>query len=1123
MIVKDIWQKKYKSPQDTTPEDTFLRVTRAISKGDPELERKFFELMRSLKFIPGGRILAYAGTGNPKATLANCYVMGEIEDSMDGIMKALHESALTLKAGGGIGLNFSTLRPEGDPVKGTASVASGPVSFMEMWNSMSRTISGANARKGATIGVLNIDHPDIEKFIKAKENNTPEKPVLEKFNISVGITDAFMQAVKKDREFTLVFNGKEYKKVKARELMRLIVENAWAKAEPGVVFLDTVNKMNNLWYCETIQATNPCVTGDTLVATPEGYKKAKDFQVGDEVLTVCGTGKVERIEVYHNRPVFEVELSDGGIITVTAAHQFHAMKSNPAKKDKKSNIKKFQLLSLKDLKPGDFIRVHPGALPKNYNLPFNRYGLSDREYGFLVGILIGDGTLTDKTLNRKVVKIATNKNDTEWNNILESLLKKVGYKGVSYEDKKFKSKSYVINGDSPVLKIIQELGLKGESHEKRIPEILLNTNRDLLAGLLDGLFSTDGNVNPSSHCPQLRFATASRMLIADIRNILLMFGIHCSMGINRKHRNSTLEGRQINGRVKYELVIAGESIKKFAKEIGLTRPHKQKRLTELVKNYPPGGEVTVTGNLWRARILSIKPAGNATVYDLYEPTTDTWITNGYVSRGCGELPLPPYGACMLGAINLTQFVLNPFGTSPDIDWNGLKETIKTGVIFLDNTIDICYHPVEEQTRQAYEKRRIGLGIMGLGSTLAMLKVRYGSRASIEWIDKIFSFIRDTAYEASVELARERGPFKMFDKEKYLQGKFIQRLPEHIREAIARHGIRNSCLLTIAPTGSISQLAGYVSSGVEPIFSLEYIRKNPNYNQEILVQDYAWALYKSLYPEVTEKNKPDFFVTAHELTWKEHIDVMAVCQSYVDNSISKTINLPQSTTKEELQEVYFYAWEKGLKGCTIYREGSLEEILKKPAFSKTQLQQTKPQVPRPYKLEGRTYKVKPPEAKNAYYLTFTHLNDNGRIRPYELFINTKNPFFEEWTKALGRLVSAVFRNVENPTFLVDELKEIMGKSGFWSAQRRKYVPSLIAEFGEVMKDYFEEIGLIESEPPVELYEEEAQATAGGESNSYGKNPANSNSYGHPCPVCGAPALVFEEGCTKCLACDYNKCG
>ncbi|MCX5814135.1 MAG: hypothetical protein NT178_16565, partial [Proteobacteria bacterium] len=250
--------------------------------------------------------------------------------------------------------------------------------------------------------------------------------------------------------------------------------------------------------------------------------------------------------------------------------------------------------------------------------------------------------------------------------------------------------------------------------------------------------------------------------------------------------------------------------------------------------------------------------------------------------------------------------------------------------------------------------------------------------------------------------------------------------------------------------------------------------------------------------------PDFFVTAHDLSWREHIAVMAECQKYIDSAISKTINLSQNVTIEEMMGIYTEAWKIGLKGSTVYREGSLDvEILKKKE-DKQKVHDGK--ADRPYQLEGKTFKVKAPENKHAFYLTFTHHN-NGSITPYELFINTKDPSVEEWTKALGRLVSAVFRNVDDPTFLADELREIYSHSGFFSASRRKYVPSLIAEFGEVMKDYFREIGLAEEEFPFE---------------EILNGDYNSKSLGY-CKVCGQYGTVYEEGCLKCLACGFNKCG
>ncbi|MDI1472096.1 adenosylcobalamin-dependent ribonucleoside-diphosphate reductase [Thermodesulfovibrio sp. 1176] len=721
-----IWEKKYKTEKESSIEETFARVAKAIAD-NKEQERKFFDIMSSLKFIPGGRILAYAGRGNEKATLSNCYVMSDPEDSMDGIMKSLHECALTMKAGGGIGLNFSNLRPAGDYVRGTDSKSSGPVSFLKMWNAMSRTIAGVGHRKGAMLASMNINHPDIENFISAKRENSVQNPVLEMFNISVAITDDFMKAVKEDKEWQLKFNGKIYKTVKARDIWHLIVENNWAKAEPGVIFIDRVNRLNNLWYCERITTTNPC----------------------------------------------------------------------------------------------------------------------------------------------------------------------------------------------------------------------------------------------------------------------------------------------------------------------------------------------------------------------------------------GEQPLPPHGACTLGAVNLTQFVAHPFTPDASIYIDDLADTVATAVEFLDNTVDKNYYPLESQKQEATNKRRIGLGIMGLGSALAMLGVKYNSEEALKVVDVIMTVIRDNAYMKSVKLAREKGSFPLFDKEKYLYGNpesFAYNLPEEIKKEIKKYGIRNGCLLTVAPTGSISQLANNVSSGVEPVFSLSYIRRN--YNEEFEVNDYAWEMYKNI-EVATNGNKPEFFVTAHETSPEWHIKVMAQVQKYVDASISKTINLPKEITVEQMMDIYMLAYESGLKGCTTYRVGSLEtEIL---STEKKKEEKDKKEIKiyeRPYKLGSTTYKVKIPGTQHAYYLTFSYeKTKEGKNKPIELFINTKDTSMEEWTKLIGRMVSAVFRQVDDPTFLIEEFKQIYSPSGFFSPKRKKYVPSLQAEFGEVMKDFFIEIGLLDPEIPIDEYE-----------NNLGK-----------CPACGKKGAIYEEGCIKCLLCGYSKCG
>ncbi len=300
----------------------------------------------------------------------------------------------------------------------------------------------------------------------------------------------------------------------------------------------------------------------------------------------------------------------------------------------------------------------------------------------------------------------------------------------------------------------------------------------------------------------------------------------------------------------------------------------------------------------------------------------------------------------------------------------------------------------------------------------------------------------------------------------------------------------------------------MSSGVEPIFCIEYERTN--YGEVTPVKDPTFQLYCDMFGQVTAKNAPGYFVGAHDLAPEEHLKVMAACQKYIDASISKTINLPVSITVKEMEDVYLHAYELGCKGCTVYREGSLdEEILKKKEVRK---QSFNPEGY--YDLDGKRYQVKIPESKHAYYLNFSHVrNGEGGVKPFELFINTKDPMVDEWTRALGRLVSAVFRNLDDPTFLADEFKEVYAQSGFFSSRRRKFVPSLVAEFGHVLADYFSHIGLMEQEVPIEAYAE-----------ANGNDMEVKPHLGY-CKKCGQQSLIYQEGCMKCInpACLYNRCG
>ena len=759
-IARQIWDMKYRFRQpDGTPVDgdvaaSWARVALAASAAEQPEDRlrhalAFGEALAGYRFLPAGRILAGAGTGRA-VTLFNCFVMGTIEDSMDGIFAALREAALTLQQGGGIGYDFSTLRPKGAPVAGVGADASGPVSFMDVWDAMCRTIMSAGSRRGAMMATLSCDHPDIEEFIEAKR--TPGR--LSMFNLSVLASDAFMAAVKAGADWPLSFAGRVFKTVKARELWDRIMRSTYDYAEPGVIFIDRINELNNLNYCESIRSSNPC----------------------------------------------------------------------------------------------------------------------------------------------------------------------------------------------------------------------------------------------------------------------------------------------------------------------------------------------------------------------------------------GEQPLPPYGACLLGSINLARLVKNPFGEDAALDLESLKALTRTAVRFLDDVIDVSRFPLEAQRIETQAKRRIGLGVTGLADALIFCRTAYGSPESIRLIEAWLSTLTQAAYRASAELAREKGAFPLFDGDEFLARPFVRTLPEDIREAIASAGIRNGLLTSIAPTGTISLFAGNVSSGIEPVFAYAYDRRvlMPDGSARVeTVRDFAVEAFRDKFGE--DAALPDYFVSAQTLSPEDHLAVQAAAQKYIDSSISKTINVPQAISFEGFKDIYLTAYELGCKGCTTYRPNEVTGAVLSAPPEPAAPQEDEPQLPlerpresggivymtrpldRPDVLIGQTYKIKWQDADHAFYITVNDVEKDGRRRPFEVFINSKNMEAYAWTLARTRMISAVFRRGGDVSFVVDELKAVFDpRGGQWTEGH--YVPSLLAAIGEVIERHLVAIGFMAPRDG-KIAGEDRRAVA---------IAAAEGAPARRCPRCSSPTFVKMEGCDTCLSCGYSKC-
>ena len=1015
-ISEQIWRDKYRFNDEASIADSWDRVARALAAAeeDPEhWEPHFRAALDGFAFMPAGRILAGAGTGRA-VTLFNCFVMGAIPDDLGGIFSALREAALTLQQGGGIGYDFSTLRPKGAPVRGVSADASGPLSFMDAWDAMCRTIMSAGARRGAMMATLRCDHPDIEDFIAAKRD--PAR--LRMFNLSVLVTDPFMQAVAEDGDWELLFEGTVWRTVNARTLWDRILQATYDVAEPGVIFIDRINRRNNLHYCETISATTPCVAGSTWIQTDQGPRQAQDLEDQDFAVVVDGeVHQVGRSGFFHGgffrtgrKPVVDIHTVEGYRIRVTPDHRIWRDSGGPG---------------------------YPGWVAAE-------------------DLAIGDG-----------VALQDHRQAARW--------------GTPRED---------VDGLRAGL-ALKELSC-GPTHTMEAAS--WTWQRGFLRGLLD---------------------TCGTVLQTEPRDAAVVLTLPAWWGDPGARATQRMLLRLgMVSRIEPEtsqVVIEAAHLRRLRDVVGFRCEEKHARLRTGAAGARPGARFSAT-------VSAVLPAGEEDVWDVCVPGINAYDGNGFRSHNCGEQPLPPYGACLLGSVNLARFVNEPFSPHGTLDLDRLGDTVALAVRMLDNAIDVSRFPLPEQQDEAHAKRRIGLGVTGLADALAMCGIRYGTCEAVEAVRTWLCHVRDSAAKASIDIAREKGPFPLFDAERYLAMPGVQSLPDDIRDEIGKHGIRNGLLTSIAPTGTISLLADNVSSGIEPIFALEYQRavlERDGSRRTEPVADHAVTLFRSLNGE--EAALPAAFVTAQDLLPAEHIAMQGAAQEFIDSAISKTVNVPESISFEEFRAVYQAAWDAGCKGCTTYRPNPVTgAVLSVEGEQGTAPADTAPQalLERPETVSGATYKMRWPGSDHAIYITVNDIERDGRRVPLEVFINSKNMGHYAWTVALTRMISAVFRRGGDVSFVAEEMQQVFDpRGGAWID--RKYVPSLLAAIGGVIERHLRTIGFLEEQGPQGA--PHAPDTAGGAGEEV--SPA----AGGECPKCGAFAVVQVEGCALCTACGHSECG
>lgn len=1051
------------------PIDMFVRVARNIASAEKKygkteeevkgIEKQFFNIMTDLDFLPNSPTLMNAG--KELQQLAACFVL-PIGDSMNDIFEALKETALIQKSGGGVGYSFSNIRPRNDVVLSTKGVSSGPISFMTVFNAATDTIKQGGTRRGANMGILRVDHPDILDFITSKDNN--EK--LTNFNISVGVTETFMRAVENDNEYEIINpRTKEIvDRYRAKEVFGKIVEHAWKNGDPGIIFLDRLNKDNPTPNLGQIESTNPCVSGETLISTDRGFIKARDLyervKAGEHVKILFDRRALEykvskefadkNLDIFESenikswnrgkRDTYKLITYSGYELEATAEHKVLATggykKLIELTKDDKVLIQPMGRFPLdkKIFSNGKVKKLNNFTKRKTLNLPECWSG----ELGEILGWLIGDGWLREDrvgfTFGHEDRKLSSYFNQIirKWYNCdIKEIIRENGVIHLSYHSKGF-------------IEFFKELGVKVcTSCDKEVPQSLFSAPKEAAAGFLKGIFSSDGNIDDTDGT--IKITSSSEKLLKGVQMLLLSLGIKSNILTRRYSFSKNFSYVNKNGEYKsykarndnyLELFISGGvSKKRFQKEIGFLLERKE----NLLRSFK--FEKLSSDNYYNKfidRVEEVKYTGEKEVFDFNEPISNSYIANGVVVRNCGEQPLLPYEACNLGSISLAHMVKEEEGIKK-VDYDKLKKIVHIAVRFLDDVIDMSRYPLEKIGKMAHGNRKIGLGVMGYADLLIILGIPYNSEEALELAQRVMSFIQDESKNASKELAKEKGVFPNFKGSIY--------------DSPDGYEIRNATTTTIAPTGTLSIIAD-CSSGVEPLFAISFVKNVMDNDRLVEVNKYfrEVAINEGFYSEevmekIAEKgNLKDIdevpsefkriFVTAHEISPKWHVRTQAAFQKFVDNAVSKTVNFPSSATVQDVEDVYMLAYRLDCKGITIFRDKSRgtqvlqvegkkkgkEKKVKAGADGKETKKRVKSYPEEESKEEGKEkeVKLKPrprPEVTRGMtkkykiggcgklYVT-VNSDENGIC---EIFINTGEEGCTALTEAVGRLISIAIRS------------------------------------------------------------------------------------------------------------------
>ncbi|HEY6000893.1 MAG TPA: ribonucleotide reductase N-terminal alpha domain-containing protein [bacterium] len=1019
-----VLKKRYlkKSPQGEpleSPADMFRRVARVIAgaetlfnpAADAEaLAETFYALMTNLEFLPNSPTLMNAG--RELGQLSACFVL-PVGDSIEDIFDAVKFTALIHKSGGGTGFSFSRLRPANDVVMSTTGISSGPISFMRVFDLATETIKQGGTRRGANMGILRVDHPDIMNFIRSKS----DLKCFNNFNISVGLTEAFMQAVAADGEYDLV-NPRSREiagRLKAREVFASIVHHAWATGEPGIVFLDRLNRDNPTPQVGEIESTNPCVTAETFVQTAEGPRQVRQLIGRPFTALVNGAAFASGPQGFFatgTKPVFRLRTREGHSLRLTGDHPVRRAASVTRARVLEEWVPAAQL------EPGDRIVLH-----RHESLCWpGKYGEAE---GYLLGLLVGDGTLkADKAvLSVWPMRSAVN-GDTTADGIAGVMRAAAGYAEALPHRSDFAGWTEVAGRGEHrlalghVKRVGEDLGLVPGA--KAITPALEQCSSDFCRAFLRGLFDADGSVQGSTaKGVSVRLAQSDLATLEAAQRMLLRLGIASTIYRDRRPAGTSVlpDGRGGSAacavRAQHELVVARENLAVFAERVGFHDTAKAARLTAALGSY----RRTPNRERFLATVEALEADGTETVYDVQVPGANAFDANGLFVHNCGEQPLLPYESCNLGSINLGRMVRDG-----RVDWARLAEVTRLAVRFLDNVIEVNNYPLDKIQEMTHANRKIGLGVMGWADMLIALGVPYDSPEAVALAEQVMRAVREEGHAASRGLARERGAFPNF------RGSIFDRP--------GAEPMRNATITTIAPTGTISIIANS-SSGIEPLFAVSYVRTVLDKNRLIEVNPafeciarergfYSVELMERIAEAGTVRGMEGVpedvqrvFATAHDITPEVHVRMQAAFQKHTDNAVSKTVNFSTEATEADVEKVFRLAYELDCKGVTIYRDGSREDQVlstaKKheapplPGMTAPGAAPEAPRAPvirrRPKALRGSTYQMD--TGCGPLYVTINE-DDEGI---FELFttMGKAGGCASSQCEAIGRMVSLAWRS------------------------------------------------------------------------------------------------------------------